>query len=103
MKRIAYINDPLRTLLMKEFKYVEGFSNREKIAKYIEKLLKQDNYLQFILDHFQFCETDERSAMTRDSAFHFDDKGNFITEDEVRAFLCQPTEVKMNLRDIKEE
>ena len=56
-------------------------------------------YLQFILDHFRFCEAKDRSLMTRDSVFHFDDVGNFMTEDEVRSYLSLPIEVKMKLRE----
>jgi DNA-binding phage protein len=99
MKKIAYINDPLITLLIKEFEYVEGFSNREKIATYLKDLIEQDIHLQFILDHFQCCEANERYLMTRESNTHFDSDGNLITEDELRTYLCQPLKVKLKLRD----
>ena len=100
MKKIAYINDPLITLLIKEFEYVEGFSNREKIATYLKDLIEQDIHLQFILDHFQCCcEANERYLMTRESNTLFDTDGNLITEDELRSYLCQPLKVKQKLRD----
>jgi len=99
MKKIAYINDPLEALLKEDLECVNGFSNRQKIKLYIKDLLDQDKYLQFILDHFRFCEAKDRSLMTRDSVLHFDDVGNFMTEDEVRSYLSLPIEVKMKLRE----
>ena len=81
---------------------VSGFNidfSEQKIKLYIKELLDQDKYLQFILDHFRFCEAKDRSLMTRDSVFHFDDVGNFMTEDEVRSYLSLPIEVKMKLRE----
>ena len=99
MKKINNINDPLIAFLQKEFEYVEGFSNRKKIASYLKDLFEQDKYLQFILDHFRFSEAKDRNFMTRESFFHFDEEGNFITEDESRSYLCLPPEVKMKLRE----
>ena len=101
MKTITYINDPLETLLKEDFEYVDGFSNRQKIKLYIKDLLDKDKYLQFILDHFKSCEAKDRNYMTRESFFHFDEEGNFVTEGEVRSYLNLPAESKMRIREEK--
>ena len=99
MKKIAYIDDPLEILLKENFECVKGFTNRQKIKLYIQDLLHEDKYLQFILDHFKFCKAKDRNLMTRESCFHFDDKGNFITEDELKSYLCLPSDLKLKMRD----
>ena len=99
MKKIAYINDPLEALLKEDLECVQGFTNRQKIKLYIRDLLNQDKYLQFILDHFKFCEAKDRNLMTRESIFHFDEKGNLISEDELRSYLCLPSDLKLKIRE----
>ena len=37
--------------------------------------------------------------MTRESIFHFDEKGNLISEDELRSYLCLPSDLKLKMRD----